>query len=94
MVDAYLWEDGIEAETEVCDFRLTEESDRRYREALPPLSEMVRQVDDMPNMTPSSWDEAAPPKMEIPKGPGFCQNCGARRAGGVRFCPECGAMYE
>ena len=94
LIDAYLHLDGIVAETEITDFQLTEESHKRYVEAMPPISEMMGQVDDLPGMLPSSWDQAAPAKMDIPKGPDFCPNCGEKRVGGVRFCPECGALYQ
>ena len=63
LFDAYLHLDGIVAETEVTDLQLTEESHKRFVEAMPPISEMMGQVDDLPNTVPSSIDQVIPKKM-------------------------------
>lgn len=96
---------GITGEVETIGFALTEDSEKRLKEAMeeakPYLSGETDRTDrpysgylDQDSFLAASPETASAPETPSEPQDKFCRNCGAKRMPNARFCTECGSVFK
>ena len=96
---------GITGEVETIGFALTEDSEKRLKEAMEDAKPYLNGEIDRTDRPYSGFLDqdiflaAAPETAPAPETPSepqdkFCRNCGAKRMPNARFCTECGSVFK
>ena len=90
---------GITGEVETIGFALTEDSEKRLKEAMEDAKPYLGYLDQDRFLAAAPETASAPETTSAPETPSeprdkFCRNCGAKRMPNARFCTECGSVFK